>query len=192
MKKTVHYSHCKWRLTLAVATVSLLLSCQNRGGQTLDAGDGTAQGMDSVEWQRKTLAELRLDSLLKKRNFPQALLLLDSLQRAYPGVPTYHFSEGWVHDMQCDSVSARTCYERACSIYDSLIDRHHRIGDQVNRLLLTNLLHGPSVCEKEGREILHSASPADSAAVAPLVGHLCREPFDAKGLFQGDSNVPRF
>lgn len=45
--------------------------------------------------------------MLNDRDFDRAHQFIDSLHIEYPRDPQFYFGEGWVYDMQGDSIKAR-------------------------------------------------------------------------------------
>ena len=90
----------------------------------------------------RNLAGIRLKEILEERNFERALLYVDSLNRVFPNDPQFYFTEGWVYDMQGDSLRARSAYTKSISIYDSLIADKPNFDDMINRAVVVQILYG--------------------------------------------------
>ena len=67
---------------------------------------------------------------------------MDSLNRVFPNDPQFYFTEGWVYDMQGDSLRARAAYTKSISIYDSLIADNPNFDDMINRAVIVQILYG--------------------------------------------------
>ena len=90
----------------------------------------------------RNLAGIRLKEILEERNFERTLLYVDSLNRVFPNDPQFYFTEGWVYDMQGDSLRARSAYTKSISIYDSLIADKPNFDDMINRAVVVQILYG--------------------------------------------------
>ena len=113
--------------------------------------------------------------MLNDRDFEQALQRIDSIHRKIPHDPQSYFCEGWVYDMQGDSLTARLAYTRSMEIYDSLIIVSKNIDDilghMINRAWIIQFLFDMDAYNKAIDEIV-SATP-DS--VFPLqIEQMCK------------------
>lgn len=95
-----------------------------------------------MEIHKRDSVKLSLTPMLNNRDFEHVLPSIDSLIAEYPDDPQLYFVEGWVYDMQGDSLLARTAYTKSCSIYDSLIAANPNISDMVNRAYIVQILYG--------------------------------------------------
>lgn len=95
-----------------------------------------------MEIHKRDSVKLSLTPMLNNRDFEHVLPSIDSLIAEYPDDPQLYFVEGWVYDMQGDSLLARTAYTKSCSIYDSLIAANPNISDMVNRAFIVQILSG--------------------------------------------------
>lgn len=95
-----------------------------------------------MEIHKRDSVKLSLTPMLNNRDFEHVLPSIDSLIAEYPDDPQLYFMEGWVYDMQGDSLLARTAYTKSCSIYDSLIAANPNISDMVNRAYIVQILYG--------------------------------------------------
>lgn len=95
-----------------------------------------------MEIHKRDSVKLSLTPMLNNRDFEHVLPSIDSLIAEYPDDPQLYFVEGWVYDMQGDSILARTAYTKSCSIYDSLIAANPNISDMVNRAYIVQILYG--------------------------------------------------
>ena len=100
--------------------------------------------------------------MLNDRDFEQALQRIDSIHRKIPHDPQSYFCEGWVYDMQGDSLMARLAYTRSMEIYDSLIIVSKNIDDilghMINRAWIIQFLYDMDAYNKAIDEIV-SATP---------------------------------
>lgn len=157
---------------LLLLTVPSMQSCSR-------CGEGRSQAERQAEAERLRDG-MRLDSLLRERDFAQALPYLDSLHDAYPRDPQFWFGEGWVHYMQDDSLRARTAFAQAVEIYDSLIAAAPNSGDMFNRAMIVRYLYGREEYVRALDGILSVATcPADTLWVEMLK----QEEPDLKALF---------
>lgn len=99
-------------------------------------------------------AGMRLGEMLNARELDHALRYIDTLHRLYPNDPQFSFGEGWIYEMQGDSLRSRRAYTRSLEIYDSLIAVRHDIGDMANRAFLVQILYGMEAYDRALDEIL--------------------------------------
>lgn len=112
---------------------------------------------------------LCLGSMLEERNFERALPYIDSLHTVYPDDPQFYFVEGWIHDMQGDSLCARAAYTKSLEIYDSLTEDAPNFSDMINRAVIVQILYGKDAYGKaldEMRSIF--TSPQDTLEIEQL------------------------
>lgn len=118
----------------------------------------TENGMEANK--KKLTYSIRLEQLLSQRNFHRALLLLDTLNSAYPQEATYYFARGWVYDMQNKKQQSRQSFTRARELFDSLATQKHDLGHRLNHAYITQVLYGRTAYLQELAEIkqsLHNA-----------------------------------
>lgn len=141
---------------------------------------------DKEAQRERFLAGQHLNSLLCARDLDNALLYLDTVQRKYPREPQFYFCEGWVHDMQNDSVKARLCFSKAVAIYDSLLAVKENFGDQINRALIIQILYGREAYDKCLDDMLRTAKEAvDTMAIENAYRHFN---YNKEELFKPGSN----
>lgn len=78
-------------------------------------------------------AGMRVDSLMRSRDFQHLYPCLDSLQRVYPHDPQFYTLEGMAHDYEGDRAKARKAFAKAIELYDVLISTKHNWDDRINR-----------------------------------------------------------
>lgn len=140
---------------------------------------------DPSAWQKRQerdKAALRLTEVMRAKQMDKALLLLDTLKGRYPDDPHFLFCEGWIHDIQGDTLHARTCFEHASAIYYSRISTHGDFSDRIDHALITYRLHGRDAYRKELRAIPSFDSPEDSLAVEELYHHFTLDEQTWRGL----------
>ena len=87
--------------------------------------------------------------MLNDRDFDRAHQFIDSLHIEYPRAPQFYFGEGWVYDMQGDSIKARIAYTKSIAIYDSLIAVKPNFDDMFNRAFIIQILYGIDAYNQE-------------------------------------------
>ena len=112
----------------------------------------------------RNLAGIRLKEILEERNFERTLLYVDSLNRVFPNDPQFYFTEGWVYDMQGDSLRARAAYTKSISIYDSLIADKPNFDDMINRAVIVQILYGMEAYNQALDEMQSTFTTAKDAA----------------------------
>lgn len=122
-----------------------------------------------IDQQKRDSIGLRLGTMLEERNFECALTYLDSLHIVFPNDPQFYFVEGWIHDMQGDSLSARAAYTNSLEIYDSFIKEAPDFSNMINRAMIVQILYGKEAYGKaldEMRSIF--TSPQDTLEIEQL------------------------
>lgn len=94
-------------------------------------------------------AGIRLGAMLNDRDFDRAHQFIDSLHIEYPRDPQFYFGEGWVYDMQGDSIKAHIAYTKSIAIYDSLIAVKPNFDDMFNRAFIIQILYGIDAYNQE-------------------------------------------
>lgn len=143
----------KWRIWLLLFPFILGLSC-NHTEKTNAESEANEMSLD--QQHERHCKAMRLDSLLCNRAFGEALLFLDSLHQQYPQDPQFYFGEGWVYDMQDDSINAHAAFRKARVLYDSLILKKEDLGDKINRAFITQILEGKEAYELELNQLAQS------------------------------------
>ena len=83
--------------------------------------------------QERFQAGMRVDSLMRSRDFQHLYPCLDSLHKVYPHDPQFYTIEGMAHDYQGDRARACQAFAKAIELYDVLISTKHDFGDRINR-----------------------------------------------------------
>lgn len=83
--------------------------------------------------QERFQAGMRIDALMRNRDFLHLYPCLDSLHRVYPQDPMFYTLEGMAHDYQGDRTQARKAFAKAIELYDALISTKHNFDDRINR-----------------------------------------------------------
>lgn len=78
-------------------------------------------------------AGMRIDALMRNRDFLHLYPCLDSLHRVYPQDPQFYTVEGMARDYQGDRARARKAFAKAIELYDVLISTKHNFDDRINR-----------------------------------------------------------
>lgn len=91
---------------------------------------------------------MRLQVMMSKENFKQALPFLDTLKAKYPQDPQFPFAEGCIYDMQGNSKKARPAFEKSLSLYDSIIATDPNSEQEINRLIIVQILYGKETYKK--------------------------------------------
>ncbi len=173
----------KWSLGgvlgLILLSVSVSTSCmQGKGQGQADAQTKTAQ----VAKEQRSADGLRLMSMLSEQDFENALSLLDTLHARYPDDPQFYFAEGWIYDMEDDSIKSRRCFEKALTLYDSLVIQDDGVDGKINRAFIIQILYGEDAYNEEITKIAQSArTPEDSANIENWRGVLYDK--DEKDIF---------
>lgn len=111
----------------------------------------------------------KLEALLCSRRLDDALSFLDTLKTKYPHDPLLCLGEGWVHDMQGDSLRARASFKRGICMYDSLIAEKDDYGLRLNKAFLVLIVDGRKAFDKAMNEVLPFAkTKADSIGINEL------------------------
>ncbi len=118
--------------------------------------------------KRDIASLLRLGHMLNARDFERALPYLDSLHRVYPNDPQFSYIEGWIYDMQGDSLLARTAYTKSLAIYDSIIAAEPNFNDMINRAFIIQDLYGMEAYTRALDEIQSKCSPKDSLEIEQM------------------------
>lgn len=157
MKSNVLY---KITFVLLCSSILLVLSCRR------SAQKRTTQCQQIEPHEKRDCAGLRLGTMLNDRDFERALSYVDSLHKEYPDDPQFYFAEGWVYDMQGDSLRARAAYTKYIGIYDSLIVVRSDFNDMINRALVMQMLYGMDAYNRALDEMLSIInSSKDSLAI---------------------------
>ena len=83
--------------------------------------------------QERFQAGMRIDALMRNRDFLHLYPCLDSLHRVYPQDPQFYTVEGMARDYQGDRARARKAFAKAIELYDALISTKHNFDDRINR-----------------------------------------------------------
>ena len=83
--------------------------------------------------QERFQAGMRIDALMRNRDFLHLYPCLDSLHRVYPQAPQFYTVEGMARDYQGDRARARKAFAKAIELYDVLISTKHNFDDRINR-----------------------------------------------------------
>lgn len=83
--------------------------------------------------QERFQAGMRIDELMRNRDFLHLYPCLDSLHRVYPQDPQFYTVEGMARDYQGDRARARKAFAKAIELYDVLISTKHNFDDRINR-----------------------------------------------------------
>lgn len=83
--------------------------------------------------QERFQAGMRIDALMRNRDFLHLYPCLDSLHRVYPQDPQFYTVEGMARDYQGDRARARKAFAKAIELYDVLISTKHNFDDRINR-----------------------------------------------------------
>ena len=89
----------------------------------------------------------RINDLIIDRNFEEATLLCDTLERLCPQSPICFFTGGIISHKLKDSIQSRMRLIRAKEIYDSLIIEHNDHRDMMNNLFIIRALYGKDAAE---------------------------------------------
>lgn len=99
-----------------------------------------------------------------------------------PDDPQFHFAEGWIYDMEDDSIKSRRCFEKALMLYDSLVIQDDGVDGKINRAFIIQILYGEDAYNEEITKIAQSArTPEDSANIENWRGVLYDK--DKKDIF---------
>lgn len=152
---------------VSILLLLLLFSIGNICCKSAPKEEPTAEQIEAKK--KRELAGLRLGAMLNARNFEQALQYIDSLHREYPNDPQFYFAEGWVYEMQGDSIRERKAYIKSCEIYDSLISVKPNSSDMINRALIVQILYGMEAYNQALDEMLSTLkSPKDSLEIEQM------------------------
>ena len=140
----------------------VIQACKQYGGKETD----TRQ----MDHQIKRDQAIRpLMAMLNNKDFERALLCIDSLHKEYPNDPQLYFYEGWVCDMQNDSLQARGAFTKSMVIYDSLIAANPNFNDMINRAVIVQRLYGMEAYNHALDEIQSTISdPKDSLVIEQM------------------------
>ena len=83
--------------------------------------------------QERFQAGMRIDALMRNRDFLHLYPCLDSLHRVYPQDPQFYTVEGMARDYQGDRARARKAFAKAIELYEVLISTKHNFDDRINR-----------------------------------------------------------
>lgn len=98
----------------------------------------------------------RINDLIIDRNFEEATLLCDTLERLCPQSPICFFTGGIISHKLKDSIQSRMRLIRAKEIYDSLIIEHNDHRDMMNNLFIIRALYGRDAAEGAFKRYLNS------------------------------------
>lgn len=98
----------------------------------------------------------RINDLIIDRNFEEATLLCDTLERLCPQSPICFFTGGIISHKLKDSIQSRMRLIRAKEIYDSLIIEHNDHRDMMNNLFIIRALYGRDAAEAAFKRYLNS------------------------------------
>lgn len=127
------YGHMKKSHTLTISIVLCLLFCFLT--PTLMSCAQNKERQLKYK-QERFQAGIRLTNMMRNGGFKLALLFLDTLKAKYPRDPQFPFAEGYIYDMQGNSIKARPAFEKSLSLYDSIIAADSNSGQVVNRLII--------------------------------------------------------
>lgn len=160
--------------------VVAMYSCK-QGKPQEQMSAGPQQEMEKERFQ----AGKRLEAMLCERDFERALQYLDSLHTAYPDEPQFYFGEGWMYDMQEDSLRARAAFTKALDIYDSLLAVRTDLGDQIHRAILVQILYGQEAYTQTLDGMLRTAKNFDDSLNIEVLREYV---YDKNRFFQPGSN----
>lgn len=127
------------------------------------------QASQSTDLYRRDSMAMCLGEILNERNFERALPFIDSLHIAFPNDPQFYFVEGWIHDLQGDSLCASAAYAKSMEIYDSLIAESPNLNDMINKAIIVQILFGMEAYEHTLDEMLSIVtSPQDTLEIEQL------------------------
>lgn len=139
-----------------------LCTCKNVKTETRT----NKQEMAMQTWERQKIdAGIQLDSMLREKDFDHALSFLDTLYVLYPDEPLFYFSEGWVYDIQNDSIRSRACFEKAWNLCDSMVKETNDLGDKLNHAIITQILYGKVAYDQELKNIAQSVDNSEDSAI---------------------------
>ena len=122
-----------------------------------------------IDQRKRDSIGLCLGNMLEERNFERALTYIDSLHTVFPNDPQFYFVEGWIHDMQGDSLSARAAYANSLEIYDSLTEEAPDFSNMINRAMIVQILYGKEAYGKALDEMQSIfTSPQDTLEIEQL------------------------
>lgn len=152
----------KITLLLLCSLMPIIQSCKQYGGKETDRRQ--------LDHQIKRDQAIRpIIAMLNNKDFKRALLCIDSLHKEYPNDPQLYFCEGWVCDMQNDSLQARDAFTKSMVIYDSLIAAKPNFNDMINRAVIVQRLYGMEAYNHALDEIQSTISdPKDSLVIEQL------------------------
>lgn len=174
----------KWPLGGVLGLILLSVSVSTSGMQGKGQGQTDAQTETAqVAKEQRSADGLRLMSMLSEQDFENALSLLDTLHARYPDDPQFHFAEGWIYDMEDDSIKSRRCFEKALMLYDSLVIQDDGVDGKINRAFIIQILYGEDAYNEEITKIAQSArTPEDSVNIENWRGVLYDK--DKKDIFK--------
>lgn len=97
----------------------------------------------------------RINNLIIDRNFEEATLLCDTLERLCPQSPICFLTGGIISHKLKDSMQSRLRLIRAKEIYDSLIIEHNDHRDMKNNLVIIRALYGRDAAEAAFKRYLN-------------------------------------
>ena len=119
--------------------------------------------------QERFQAGMRIDALMRNRDFLHLYPCLDSLHRVYPQDPMFYTLEGMAHDYQGDRTQARKAYTKAIELYDALISTKHNFDDRINRASVILFKDGKMAYFLALDEVLtHAKTPQEEQEVKML------------------------
>lgn len=119
--------------------------------------------------QERFQAGMRIDALMRNRDFLHLYPCLDSLHRVYPQDPMFYTLEGMAHDYQGDRAQARKAFAKAIELYDALISTKHNFDDRINRASVILFKDGKMAYFLALDEVLtHAKTPQEEQEVKML------------------------
>lgn len=119
--------------------------------------------------QERFQAGMRIDALMRNRDFLHLYPCLDSLHRVYPQDPMFYTLEGMAHDYQGDRTQARKAFAKAIELYDALISTKHNFDDRINRASVILFKDGKMAYFLALDEVLtHAKTPQEEQEVKML------------------------
>lgn len=119
--------------------------------------------------QERFQAGMRIDALMRNRDFLHLYPCLDSLHRVYPQDPQFYTVEGMARDYQGDRARARKAFAKAIELYDVLISTKHNFDDRINRASVILFKDGKMAYFLALDEVLtHAKTPQEEQEVKML------------------------
>lgn len=138
--------------------------------------------------QKRAIDGDKLTQMLHNKNYEAALLFIDTMHVLYPRDPQFYFCEAWVYQMKNDSAKATSCYMKARSIYDKLIEEKDDLGDKINHAAITQILYGKEEYDKELDIIVKSVDNQRDSIYVEAYKQLILGKKEIREMFDGESS----